>query len=144
MKYSNDIVIDVSVDEIIAIFENPENLKHWQPDIKSFTHLKGDLGQPGAVTKLRVDMIIREIEMTETVISRNIPDAIVLKYEADGVVNTVTNSFIILTPTKTKWVMNNHFIFAGFMKFASAPLKPIFRKKTYDTMKQLKKFAESR
>ena len=144
MKYSNEIVIDVSVDEIIAIFEDPENLKYWQPDIKSFTHVKGEIGQPGAVTKLRVDMVIREIEMTETIISRNVPDAIVLKYESDGVMNQVTNRFEVLAPNKTKWVMENHFTFSGFMKLAAGPLKPIFRKKTHDTMQQLKKFAENR
>lgn len=46
MKYKLDIIINKPVDEVIKLFDNPDNLKKWQPELVSFEHLSGEEGQP--------------------------------------------------------------------------------------------------
>lgn len=44
MKYTVEIEIDRPIDEVVALFDDPENLKHWQP---GFVSMKPLAGTPG-------------------------------------------------------------------------------------------------
>jgi hypothetical protein len=143
MKFHIEIIVDISLDKLIELFENPENLKKWQPNLIRFEHLSGALGQVGAKSRINYNMVIKEIVMNETILKRNLPDEFVLMYESDGVNNTVTNNFKEIAPNKTRWIMQNHFKFSGLMKFAALAMKGIFKKQTELTMNRFKKFAES-
>ena len=143
MKFHIEIIVDISFAKLIELFENYENLKIWQPNIIKYTRLTGELGQPGATSEIRYNMVIKEMVMKETIIKRNLPEEFVLRYESDGVKNTVTNNFKEIAPNKTRWIMENNFEFAGIMKYAALAMKGIFRKQTELTMERFKKFAES-
>lgn len=143
MKYSNEITINIPFSKMIQLFENPENLKKWQPDVVSFERVSGEIGQPGAVSKMKVDMKVKVIEMKEIILERNLPSTFKMKYEADGVTNIVTNSFREVSADQTYWKMHNDFRFQGIMKYAALALKGIFKKQTLVTMERFKKFAES-
>lgn len=143
MKFHIEIIVDISFAKLLELFENPDNLKKWQPNVVKFTPLTGKIGQPGATSEIRYNMVVKEIVMKETILKRNIPDEFVLQYESDGVKNTVTNNFKEIAPNKTRWIMENNFEFGGIMKFAALAMKGIFRKQTELTMERFKKFAES-
>ncbi|MCH2022293.1 MAG: SRPBCC family protein [Saprospiraceae bacterium] len=143
MKFHIEIIVDISLNKLIELFENPENLKKWQPNLLKFEHLSGDLGQVGAKSRINYNMGIKKIIMNETVLKRNLPDEFVLMYESDGVTNTVTNNFKEIAPNKTRWIMQNNFKFGGLMKFAALAMKGVFKKQTELTMNRFKAFAES-
>ncbi len=143
MKFHIEIIVDISLDKLIELFENPDNLKQWQPNVISFEHLSGTIGQKGAVSRIHYNMLVKKIVMKETILKRNLPEEFVLLYESDGVSNTVTNNFKQLADNKTRWIMQNNFKFAGLMKYAAMALKGVFRKQTEQTMERFKKFAET-
>ena len=142
MKFHLETTVDISFERLIQLFENPENLHKWQPSVISFKRLSGEIGQEGATSELYYDMIIKKIVMKETVLKRDLPDLFVLRYDADGVSNVVTNNFKQLSNGKTRWIMHNDFKFSGVMRFAAGALKGVFKKQTELTMERFKKFAE--
>lgn len=143
MKFHIEIIVDISLSKLIELFENPENLKKWQPNVISFKHLSGEMGQVGAVSQIHYNMIVKKIVMKETILKRNLPEEFVILYESEGVSNTVTNNFKELGDNRTRWIMQNNFKFGGLMKYAALALKGVFRKQTEQTMERFKKFAET-
>ena len=143
MKFHIELIVDISLNKLIDLFENPENLKKWQPNVISFNHISGEMGQVGAISQIHYNMIVKKIVMKETILKRNLPEEFVLFYESDGVSNTVTNNFKELGDNRTRWIMQNNFKFGGLMKYAALALKSVFRKQTEQTMERFKKFAET-
>src|SRR5688572_32451586 len=58
----------------------------------------------------------REIEMIETITTRDLPKEFSGTYEAKGVYNIVKNSFVKLSETRTKYITENEFQFKGDRK----------------------------
>ncbi|MEZ0004801.1 carbon monoxide dehydrogenase subunit G [Flavobacterium sp. 28YEA47A] len=143
MKYTVEIEIDQPIDKVIELFDNPDTMGQWMEGLQSFEHLSGTPGQPGAKSKLKFKMGNREFEMIETVTVRNLPEEFTGTYEADGVFNSVRNSFIKLSDTKTKYVTENEFQLKGFMKVMAFLMPGAFKKQSLKFMGDFKKFAES-
>lgn len=143
MKYTSEIEINLPVNKVIELFDNPDNISKWQPNLLSFKHLSGTSGQEGAKSKLRYKMNNSEIEMIETITKRNLPDEFSGTYEAKGVFNIVKNKFVDLGNLKTKWIVENEFRLSGFMRLMGLLMPGAFRKESFKIMKQFKDFAES-
>ena len=73
MRYTCEISINLPRDKVIELFDNPDNLAKWQKGLKSFTLESGQEGMPGAKSRLVYDMNGKNIEMIETIITRNLP-----------------------------------------------------------------------
>ena len=142
MKYSNEIEINLPIDKVIALFDDPENMKHWQPGLQSFEHLSGTPGQPGAKSKLKYKMGNRDIEMIETITKRNLPQEFAGTYETKGVYNLVSNKFYPLGVNKTKWVTDTEFQLSGFMKLIGWLMPGSFKKQSQKFLEDFKTFAE--
>ena len=143
MKYQNQIEINQPLKRVIELFDNPENLKYWQPGLESFEHISGTPGQPGTKSRLKYNMGNRKIEMIETITRRNLPDEFSGTYEAKGVYNIISNKFFPLGDYKTKWVAENEFQFSGFMKLMGWLMPGMFKKQSQKFMEDFKKFAEN-
>ncbi len=144
MKYSNEIEIDLPVNQVIALFDDPENMKHWQPGLESFEHLSGEPGMPGAKSRLKYNMGNRKVEMIETIVKRNLPEEFSGTYEAKGVHNAISNKFIPVSANKTKWVTETEFKFSGFMKLMGWLMPGAFKKQSQKFLEQFKAFAEKK
>jgi len=142
MKYTTEVTINLPREQVIAIFDDPEKLKKWQPTLVKYEHLSGDVGQPGSQTLLAYDTNGRKMQITETVVSRNLPDELTFTFDASGVHNVVRNRFIALDASTTKWIMENDFQFSGFMVIMSLFLGRAFRNQTKSDMERFKEFAE--
>jgi carbon monoxide dehydrogenase subunit G len=103
MKYSTEIEINKPIEEVVAKFDNADNMSKWMEGLQSFEHLSGTPGQPGAKSRLKFKMGKREIEMIETINVRNLPQEFSGTYEAKGVYNTVRNKFVKISENKTKY-----------------------------------------
>lgn len=143
MKYTLEIEINLSRNQVIELFDNSENIKKWQPDLISLEHLSGDAGEIGAKSKLLYKMGRKEIEMIETITVKNLPDEFSFTYEAKGVFNIVENHFIEVNGNKTKWIFNSEFQCKGFMKIMAFLFPSAFKKESLKFMKQFKTFAEN-
>jgi hypothetical protein len=142
MKYSNEIGINLPVNRVVELFDNPENLKLWQPGLISFEHLSGEPGQVGAKSRLKYKMGKREIEMIETITSRNLPYEFAGTYEAKGVRNTVCNKFVPLSENRTRLISESEFKFRGFMRIIGLLMPGSFRKQSQKFLEDFKAFAE--
>ncbi len=142
MKFTCEVVIDRPVADVIRLFDNPDNMSKWQPELVSFTPISGTPGEVGAKSKLIYTMGKRTIGMIETITVRDLPREFSGTYEADGVFNVVKNYFHD-QGTSTKWISENEFQFKGFMKVIGFLFPGAFRKTSQKYMDQFKAFAES-
>jgi carbon monoxide dehydrogenase subunit G len=143
MKYSNEVVIQLPVARVVELFDNPDNMRHWQPGLVSFEHVSGTPGQPGAKSRLRYKMGKRDIEMIETVTQRDLPHTFSGTYEAKGVFNIVSNHFEALPDGSTRYVSDSEFQFKGLMMKLIGLLMPgAFKKQSQKYLDDFKAFAE--
>ena len=142
MKYTLEIDIHLPREKVIELFDNPDNMKHWQPGLLSFEPLSGTPGTVGAKSQLKYLMGKREIEMVETINVRNLPDEFSGTYEAKGVWNEVRNFFSVVDANTTRWASENEFKCSGFMKIMAFFMPGAFKKESYKYMVQFKEFAE--
>ena len=143
MKYTTEIDINKPIEKVIELFDNPDNMDQWMEGLLSFEPLSGTPGQPGAKSKLIFKMGKREIEMTETILTRNLPDEFTGTYEAKGVFNIVKNKFVQLTDKKTRYITEQEFQFKGFMKIIAFLMPGAFKKQSMKYLTDFKKFAET-
>jgi hypothetical protein len=142
MKYTVETEINLPIARVVELFDDPENLKHWQPGLISFEPISGTPGQPGAKSKLKYKMGKREIEMIETITVRNLPQEFSGTYEAKDVFNIVKNYFRPVSDNKTKYINETEFQFSGFMKLIGFLMPGAFRKESEKYLRQFKEFAE--
>lgn len=143
MKYSSEVIIHLPVARVVELFDNPDNLKHWQPGLVSFEHLSGTSGQVGAKSRLRYKMGKRDLEMIETITVRDLPREFSGTYEVQGVFNIVSNHFEALPDGSTRYISIQEFQFKGLMMKVIGFLMPgMFKKQTQKYLDDFKAFAE--
>lgn len=143
MKYTAEIEIKKPIDEVIALFDDPDNMSKWMEGLQSFEPISGTPGQVGAKSRLVFKMGKREIEMVETVTARNLPDELSVTYETKGIFNIVKNRFEKLSENKTRYLTENEFQFKGFMKIIGFLMPGSFKKQSMKYLRDFKKFAEN-
>ena len=142
MHYSVTVEIDLPRERVIELFDNPDNMPHWQPSLLSFTHLSGEAGQAGATSELKYQMGKREVVMIETITERNLPNTFSATYETKGVWNQVSNHFVE-QDGKTLWTINTVFKCTGILRIMAWLMPGMFKKQTTADMLSFKAFAES-
>jgi Polyketide cyclase / dehydrase and lipid transport len=142
VTFTNEIVVNRPLADVIRLFDNAENMKRWMPELVSYEHLSGAPGQPGATTKLVYKMGKGTCDMIETITVRDLPREFTGTYETKGVFNVVKNSFED-RGSSTLWINENEFRFSGFMKVIAFFCKGMFRKQSRKFLENFKAFAES-
>ncbi len=142
MKFTLETEINCPLKKVIVLFDNPNNLHKWQPELVSFVHLSGKPGQVGARSKLKYRMENRDFEMVETIVKRNLPDEFSGVYETQGMKHVIINRFAAAGTKKTNWIVENEITFSGFAKIMSIFMRGYMRKQVQKTLNQFKKFAE--
>jgi hypothetical protein len=142
MRYSIELIINKSRDEVWDKFDSVENLHKWQPTLTEFTHEIGEAGQPGAISRLKYRERNKDYEMTETITSRNKPAEFSGTYEMKGTKNSIKNRFTDLGENKTKWELDSEFEFGGIFKLMSPFIKGMIVKRTKTDMNRFKDLVE--
>lgn len=143
MKFTCEIIIDQPLARVIELFDDPDNITKWQKDLVSFEPLSGVAGEVGAKSLLKYDVNGRKIELVETIVTRNLPQEFSGTYDTDGVHNVIVNRFYEVSPTTTRWVAENEFVFESLMfKIMSWIFPRPFRQQSLAIMNQFKDFAE--
>jgi len=144
MKYQLEIELNLSREKAVAIFDNPENMKHWQEGFISMELISGVAGKAGAKSMLKYKMGKRDIEMIETITERRLPAVFSAIYEAKGVWNEAKNYFHESGEQQCRWVSENEFRMSGFMKIMAWVMPSAFKKQSFKFMQDFKTFAEAK
>jgi hypothetical protein len=115
--------LDRPRDVVWRAFDNPGNMRIWQPTLEEFEPVSGTPGQPGSVARLTYREGKSTIVLTETITARGEPDSFAGYYDSGHARNTVSNRFIDLGDGRTRWEMEGDFQFRGFFRL----LAPLFR-----------------
>lgn len=143
MKYTCEIEIERPLDKVVALFEDPDNLMKWMPGLVGMEHLSGEPGKPGSKSRIRFDMNGRKMEMTETLVERDLPRIFHATYETTGVFNTLRYRFEGLE-NATRCISEDEFKFTNLpMKLMGFFLAGAFRKQTMKHLEAFKAFAEA-
>lgn len=142
MKYSLQIVIELSRQEVFTKLEDPATYSCWQRGLISYKLIGDTVKEVGARTKLKYKMGKREITMMETVTKRVFPKTLHMVYEADKVFNSQKNYFEEEPNETTLWITDSEFKFSGFMKIVGFLMPGVFKKQTQKYMEDFKAFAE--
>lgn len=144
MKFTLELPIKGSRAEVWKAFDNPENMKKWQPSLISFETISGTQGQPGAVSKLTYKEREREFSLMERVTYREEPHRLDGVYENDFADNTVRNTFIEQDTEHTLWRVETEFKFKTlFMRILGPIMKKNFVLRTQRDMKRFKELLEN-
>ncbi|HNQ26987.1 MAG TPA: SRPBCC family protein [Aquaticitalea sp.] len=144
MTYSSEIIVNVPLRKFIKLFDNVENMKHWQDGLVDIEHLSGDPGMVGAKMKLTYANGTRKMVLIETVTHNKLPREFHGTYTADGLVNNIENHFVELPNGSTKWTTICNYLPLNFKMRAMLGLMPnAFKKQTMKYMKNFKNFAEN-
>lgn len=143
MKYSCSTIINAPIDAVVALWDNPEHFNQWQDGFQSITLLQGSNNSPGAKSKIVLEDKMR-IELTETIITYNLPKEKKALYEHKHMSNTQTSNFESIDVHKTRYTSEVEYTqFNGFMIKLMAILFPgKFKAQSEKWMQQFKAFAE--
>ncbi len=146
MKYTRSIAIHQSRTKVVELFTDQDKLKRWHKAFIHVENLSGEPGQPESKRKIfyRMRMGKRILKITETVVSRNLPDEYTAIYETNELWSQVKSSFIQKEEGRTLWEAKYIFRFRGFLRLMAFFMPSAFKKQTMKIMKDFKNFAEKR
>lgn len=144
MKYTTQIDINLPIDRVVELFDNPDNMKRWMEGLQSFEPISGTPGKEGAKSKLKFQMGKRSIEMIETITVSNLPEEFTSTYETKGVFNIVKNRFEPIDEQNTRYIQDQDFQFQSLtMKVMGLLMPGAFKKQSMKYLTDFKNFAES-
>lgn len=143
MKFSHSITINAPREKVVEIFSNPDNRKHWHPDLESTTQVSGEPGTVGAVSKMLFGGK-RPFELIETITVNNLPDELSGEYETLGTCwNEMKNFFSEVSPNQTKYVTEiDYKFYMTFLTIMSYVAPSMFKKPVKKTLELFKEYVE--
>ena len=118
-------------------------MKHWMRGLVSYELISGTPGEEGAQMTMKFKMGKRDMEMVETIITRNMPEEFHATYDAKGVHNIQKNYFKEENG-QTRWISESEFQFEAFgMKLMAFLMPSAFKKQSKQYANDFKNFAEN-
>jgi len=144
MKFECSADINLPVDKVVALFNDPSNFQQWQDGFISYEPISGIPREVGAKSKITFVNRKHKMELIETIQVMNLPAEMTALYEHEHMINTLINNFTELPGGKTRYTTNIGYIkFNGFMPRLMAFLMPgMFKKQSQKWVDQFKAFAE--
>jgi len=123
MRISLETVLGRPAEEAWRAFDDPANLKVWQPSLAAFEPLSGAPGEVGSTARLTFQEGKMTIVLVETVTLRRPPEEFAAIFDSSHAHSTVHNRFIDLGDGRTRWVMDLEFKFKGMLKLLGPALR---------------------
>jgi hypothetical protein len=144
MKFECSTDINLPIDKVVALFEDPKNFGEWQDGFISYEPVSGTPRMEGAKSKITFINRKHKMELIETIQVMNLPAEMTALYEHEHMVNTLTTSFTELPGQRTRYTSGVGYVkFNGFMPKLMAFLMPgMFKKQGQKWADQFKAFAE--
>jgi hypothetical protein len=141
MKSIVELDIQASCEEVAALFSDPANIPKWMHDLERYEPIEGMPGMPGS--SYRMVPKTGDMVFVATVLSRSLPDQVILRLDGKNVVVLVTDRFIATSPQATKMVSEEEFRFTTpFSWLFGFVAQHSIRKAHRQHMESFKAFAE--
>jgi hypothetical protein len=135
--------INLPREQVITLFDNPDNMQHWQDGFVSFERLTGGIREIGSTAKITYNNKGREMILQETLEVYNLPEEMTGFYEHKMMDNKMQNLFEELSSDKTRWTANIHYTRMAFIMKLMGWIKPsMFKNQVQKWMDQFKAFVE--
>lgn len=145
MKFGSSVEIDLPREKVVALFLDPNNIKEYQEGFIKKELVSGAVGEAGSISKLYFKNGKHEMELTETIVSNNLPDSLEVLYHHEHMDNTYVTSFIALSANKTKYVTAGEYTRINWImpKLMSILFPGMYRKPAEKWMQNFKTFVEN-
>ena len=144
MKYTQEIKVNIPIDEFVQKLDNIDNLKHWQRGLVSTEHISGDLRRFGDKMRLIYRFGNHTREITETITKRNLPNEFHVNYTSKTSQNLQQNFYKKATDGGTIWTSYNEFVLLNLkMRLILFLMPNAFKKQSIIYMRDFKNFAEN-
>ena len=144
VKFTASIKIKQPLEKTIALWQNPENYKHWQEGFISKELLSGTAGEVGAVSLIKLDFNKDIMELTETIQVSDLPNEFKVLIEHKHMSNTMNSKFTSINDSTTLWTAEIDYFKVTFWpaKIMMRLFPNMFRKQGQKWSDNFKKFAE--
>ncbi|NER15273.1 hypothetical protein GWK08_17585 [Leptobacterium flavescens] len=143
MKYSGSIEIEKPVELVTRLFTDPEGMKEYQDGFIKKELLSGREGNEGAISKMYYQYGKRDMILTETIVSNNLPDSFEATYHHKHMDNTFKCSLIELNENRTRYEYAYEYTRMSLIPRIMGILFPkMYRQQGEKWMKQFKEFVE--
>ncbi|MEQ6123027.1 hypothetical protein AAON49_02355 [Pseudotenacibaculum sp. MALMAid0570] len=146
MKFTCTVHINKPRQFVVDFFVNPDYLKEYQEGFQRKELISGSAWKEGAVSKLYYQNGKRKMELTETVLTNNLPDEFLAEYFHTHTENTMRSTFTSLSTEETRYDAEVHYTkFKGAIVKVMAFLFPsFFKKQVQKWLENFKIFIESK
>lgn len=142
MKYTSSVDINAPLNRVIELFNNPDNLPAWMPELIHSELISGTLGQTGAVGKLTMQDGSKKYEVIETVTMKNLPSIFARTYKMKNILLTIKDSFVSTSGNPTRYISENEVELTGPMKLIGPLVQNKFKTQTNNQLQSFKRFVE--
>ncbi|MFM1874314.1 MAG: hypothetical protein RL266_51 [Bacteroidota bacterium] len=143
MKFRSEIDIEKPLVELIELIQDPECTLKWLEGLRSVKHISGEYRQPGSKSRVVFDSPAGRLMITETVISNQLPDEYIIRYDGQGYISYSNYQFEKLSDARTRFIINQQIELKGALKLASGLLKGTVTRQLDRSTVSFKKFAEN-
>jgi hypothetical protein len=147
MKFTCSTEIDRPIANVVKLFMNKANYKHWKKDFIGYENISGTEGEVGSVTKL----FFKRITLVETITFKNLPHEIREEYENKHgnntlMIHTAINRFLALSDNRTRYTTEIEMtkIFGFLMKIMLPLMAGAGKKQAQEQLAMFKTFVENR
>lgn len=144
MKIKGSLDINQSMGKVTQLFIDPAHLSEYQDGFVKKELLEGTAGKDGAVSKMYYKQGKREMVLTETVISNQLPHTFEAFYHHKHMDNTMICHFTDLGDNGTRYEYEFEYIRMQWImpKLMAILFPSMFRKQIEKWMWQFKEFVE--
>jgi hypothetical protein len=142
MKHRVELDIDVAQASLAELYANPALSPQWMDDIARYEPLQGTPGSPGSTYRLVPKS--GSLVFVATVVSRDLPNEVVLNLDSPSVTVSVVGRLIPLSESRTRLVSEETFRFRGMVRrLVGVMARPAIAKAHRRHMEAFKAFAEA-
>lgn len=103
MVVEASVVIDRPLDDVWAVFDDPDQQVSWNSDLLEYEPVSGKPGSTGSVSRLTFKRGDGETVLTETIQERKAPQKVVAVYEGMQLPFYLTSNFRAVDDNTTEW-----------------------------------------
>ena len=141
MKSVVEVDIQAPCEDVAALFADPANIPKWMLDLERYEPVEGVPGTQGS--SYRMVPKTGDMVFVATVLSRSLPDQVILRLDGKNVVVLVTDRFIATSRRATKMVSEEEFRFTTLFSWLFGFVaQHSIRKAHRQHMESFKQFAE--
>jgi hypothetical protein len=140
MKHVVELDINLAQAPLAELYANPELSSQWMDDIATYEPLQGTPGSPGSTYRLVPKS--GSLVFVATVVSRDLPNQVVLHLDAPSVTVSVVGRLVPMSESRTRLISEETFRFGGlFERILGVLARPTIAKVHRRHMEAFKAFA---